>query len=359
MSETNNSANSTRNTYIDACRGIAAISIVAIHTSFYGLPNTPDWFKSLTLFIDVPFFFYLSGWASSYKQPDVIRAGKSILRIWAQWIVFILVLNVFSFISLRLPYSYSPIRGLADLVRCLFFDENISPGFFVIGASTWFIPFYFATILISNALLRLIKDSKRRDKYCYFYIVFLILLMLWAYFHPDYFGYYPPFLMLYGSLWMIGYIRAEKRESLTGFILALCFCAAGLCLFSRLDYRIKEIYWYDLQSSKCLPSGKYLFASFFSILIGGNLERFIEKPNRILAHIGKNALYYFFGQGVGSSVLSYGHISLEISSWGLKWLAYFIINLVITTVVAESVRFIYLNIYKAYRFISTKMRRIN
>ncbi|MCR5509552.1 MAG: acyltransferase [Lachnospiraceae bacterium] len=358
MSVTSNPAKHTRNEYIDACRGVAAISVVAIHTAFFGYPDVPTWFKSLTLFVDVPFFFYLSGWASSYKQPDVLRALKSVLKIWFQWLVFILVINIFCYISLKLPYSYMPVTNIRDLAKCLLFDQNISPGFFVVGMSTWFMPYYMATILINNALLRLVRDSKRRDMYCIAYIAVLILLVFWAYMHPGCFGYHPPFFLFYSALWTFGYIRAEKRSSAVGFIITLCLCAVGLYFFCYLDVIMRGIPWYDMQDSKCIPSGKYLFASLFFIFIGGNLERFVKKANRVLSHIGKNALYYFFGQGVGSSILAYGHISLDIRPWGLKWVVYFLINLVITIFVAEISRYIYKGINALFDLIYKKIRRI-
>ena len=56
-----------RNNYIDCLRGIAAISIVFIHTCFWsGESYVPEFMQSLSLAIDVPFFFFLSGWASTY-----------------------------------------------------------------------------------------------------------------------------------------------------------------------------------------------------------------------------------------------------------------------------------------------------
>ena len=52
-----------RNEYIDYLKGIASIGIIAIHTAFWsGQSYTPEWFWNLTLLLDVPFFFYLSGW---------------------------------------------------------------------------------------------------------------------------------------------------------------------------------------------------------------------------------------------------------------------------------------------------------
>ena len=161
MSDTSTRSPETRNTYIDAVRGWTAIHVVAVHTAWFGIPDMPPWFKNLLLIYEVPLFFYLSGWASSYREPNVIRAGKSVLRIWAQWILFILVINAVSFLTLKFPVSFPPVRDLPTLVKCLFFDEHVYPGFYVIALSTWFIPLYFAAVLINNTVLSLIVKTDR------------------------------------------------------------------------------------------------------------------------------------------------------------------------------------------------------
>ena len=53
-----------RNHYIDLLKGLAALNIVFIHTVFNsGFNYVPDWVRTLSLAVDVPFFFFLSGWA--------------------------------------------------------------------------------------------------------------------------------------------------------------------------------------------------------------------------------------------------------------------------------------------------------
>ncbi len=341
MSDTSTRSPETRNTYIDAVRGITAIHIVVIHTAWFGIPDVPVWFKNLLLIYEVPLFFYLSGWASSYREPNVIRAGKSILRIWAQWIVFILVINAVCFLTLKLPVSFAPVRDLPSLIKCLFFDEQVYPGFYVIACSTWFIPLYFASVLINNTVLSLIVRTDRPAEYSRTYLIILILTVMWAYFHHEYFSYYPPFIMFYCAIWMIGYLRKDKGESLKGLIIELSICIAGLILCSYLDYRLLGYPYWDIQSAKTTPSGKFLFVSMLSILICRYLKQFVKRPNKILVHIGQNALYYFFGQGVGTSVVYAFSGYLPVHSPFSGWIMGSVINIGITAFVAEGVRLIY------------------
>ena len=341
MSDTTTPTTKTRNLYIDAARGVTAIHIVVIHTAWFGIPNVPVWFQNLLLIYEVPLFFYLSGWASSYRNPSVIQSVKSLLKIWAQWIVFILAINAVCFLTLKLPVSFTPVRDLPTLIKCLFFDEKVYPGFYVIACSTWFIPLYFSAVLINNAVLTLINKSSKQAEYARTYLIILILTVFWAYFHHEYFSYYPPFIMFYCAIWMIGYLRRDKGESHKGFIIEMCICIAGLILCSYLDYRLLGYPYYDIQSAKTTPSGKFLFVSMLSILICRYVKQFVKKPNKILVHIGQNALYYFFGQGVGPSVVNAFSASLWVHSWLVSWIIGALVNIAVTAIVAEGTRLLY------------------
>ena len=76
-----------RNQNIDFFRGIAVLNIVVIHTAFwFGTGFVPELYRNLTLLIDVPFFFYLSGWSSGLRDSNITRSGKSLLKLWLKWV---------------------------------------------------------------------------------------------------------------------------------------------------------------------------------------------------------------------------------------------------------------------------------
>ena len=62
MSEMTDNLSKERNSYIDLCRAIAVLDVLAGHTAFWVMFwETPNWLKSLTLLFEVPTFFFLSG----------------------------------------------------------------------------------------------------------------------------------------------------------------------------------------------------------------------------------------------------------------------------------------------------------
>lgn len=88
-----------RDPNIDFYRGLAVLGIIAIHTAFHsGTDYVPDWFKSLTLLIDVSYFFFISGKSMCFYEGDLFKTSKSLFKTWLKWIYGITILFVISYI---------------------------------------------------------------------------------------------------------------------------------------------------------------------------------------------------------------------------------------------------------------------
>lgn len=324
--------------YIDFLRGIAAIGIIAIHTAFWGGQSyTPEWFWNITLFLDVPFFFYLSGWGASFHKSDILKTSKGLGKIWIQYIYFISCLALFCYVSKWLPHEFTGVSNLRDLINNYFFNCSI-PGFSVVAGSVWFMPVYFFVILINTMIMTAIQKSTRTRELCFLYMILLMVCFLWI----NYGSYYLSVLnekqfLFYSFFWMLGYNRVGKMKSAGKLAVSLGITACGFCFCSYL----LNIPLYDIQSAKFPPSAKYAFASMVIILIAKYFEGKSRKFNKFFMHIGRNAIYYYFGQGVGSSLNYYVIDWLDISNWFLKWVISFLINIVVTSALAELIRVTY------------------
>ena len=64
-----------RDNYLDTVRGLAAIGVVAIHTAFWSGQSygVPEEIQTLTLAVDVGLFFFLAGWAISFKEKRSVK----------------------------------------------------------------------------------------------------------------------------------------------------------------------------------------------------------------------------------------------------------------------------------------------
>lgn len=326
-----------RNEYIDYLKGIAAIGIIAIHTAFWsGQSYIPEWFCNLTLFLDVPFFFYLSGWGGQYSNRNVEKTLKSLGKIWLKWIYFILLISVFCILSYKLPLSFQGVSDFRDLVNNFFFNVSI-PGFCVIGGSIWYLPYYFVVILSNTIIMCLIARKENENEVKKIYTIMLGVVFLWICYGKYFFGLDLQYFLFYSFFWMLGMNGFGKTKTFYKFVLAIIISLLGIIIWSYLQ----GLPLYDLQSAKFPPTMKYGCASMLVIIIAKYFEMYKKTYNKFLVHIGKNAIWYYFGQGVGSSLCYIWVDKIQLNYWFVKWLIIFVINIFITICIAEFLNITY------------------
>lgn len=333
-----------RNLYIDGLRGMAALCIIVIHTAFWsGQSYTPEWFWNLTLFIDVPFFFYLSGWGSSYNKPDVVKVGKSLSKIWIEWTFFIVVLTIACPIVSLTGHTVQGVTDVKDLVSNLMFHVSI-PGLQVVGGSIWFMQYYIVVILLNTVVLSLNNHNENNNtkRLNVFYMWLLLVSFIWVYYGNYTFGLDIAYFCFYAFFWMLGYNGRLRTDRFWKMILGIVFCGVGIVFTSYLQ----GLPLHDIQSAKFPPSPKYIFVSLVAIIIFRYLEKFVRRNNRFLIHIGRIALFYFFGQGVSSSLCYYLVAHIDISVWFTKWLVILVLNILMAIAIAETLSFLYNNLRK-------------
>lgn len=82
-----------RDLYIDAIRGICVISVIFIHTVFWsGMDYVPNWLRNLSLLIDVPLFFFLTGCTMSVYSK--LNPLKQILKLAILFFCAVLVCQI-------------------------------------------------------------------------------------------------------------------------------------------------------------------------------------------------------------------------------------------------------------------------
>lgn len=337
MNATKETLRTVRNEYIDFLKGIAAIGIVAIHTAFWsGQIYTPPWFYNLTLFLDVPLFYFLSGWASSYKKADIIKTSKGIGFIWLKWIYFISILSLFCLFSNWLPITFEGVGNIRDLISNYMFNVSI-PGFRVVAGSIWFMPIYFLVIIFNTIIMMFIEETKRVEEYKKLYMYSLGFLFLWVYYGKFFFAIDIAVYSFYSLFWMIGQNRLIKVKNYWKLLLYIAIAGCGIIVTSYLQ----NMPLYNIQDAKFPPSPKYFFVSIIAVLVGAYFENKIKKYNRVIIHIGKNAIFYFFGQGVGSSLIYFYVESVNFHNWFIKWIIAFILNVICTVFIAEILAIFY------------------
>lgn len=320
-----------RNEYIDYLKGIASIGIIAIHTAFWsGQSYTPEWFWNLTLLLDVPFFFYLSGWGGQYSKKSIEKMLKSLGKIWIKWIYFITLVSILCVLSYKLPWRFQGVTDFRDLINNYFFNVSI-PGFCVIGGSVWYLPHYFVVIFINTILMCLIAEKENEKKLKYIYMLILGIVFLWICYGNYFLGLDIQYFLFYSFFWMLGLNGCGKTKRFSQFISALVVAILGIAIWSYLQ----GLPLYDLQSAKFPPTMKYGCASMIVIIVAKYVEKYKKTYNKVLVHIGRNAIYYYFAQGISSSLCYIWVDKIQVHNWFIKWMSIFGINVLTTICVAE------------------------
>lgn len=165
------------------------------------------------MFLDVPFFYYLSGWASNYRKPDIKSSVKSIGKIWGRWIFFVTILTAFCALSKWLPVQFEGVTNIKDLINCFMFNVSIS-GFPVVAGSIWFMPIYFVVIIGNALIMMIIQASSRPTDYKRLYVYLLGILFLWVYYGNYFFNIDAGRFLFYSFFWMLGYNKFGKVKEL-------------------------------------------------------------------------------------------------------------------------------------------------
>jgi hypothetical protein len=327
-----------RDDYLDFYRGIAVISIVFIHTVFgSGGSYVPDFFKTTSLLLDVPFFVFLSGW-STYYSHNVGRTFDNLLKVWFKWVLFITITDFSVFVVWG--EIISPTEWLN---QCFFYVGDSLTRFPVVGGSLWYMPMYILISLTGTIIINWFQMHDNIDcKICRRVILFLFIGVCYLsagiasswFLLSRYFCFYMAFFLL-------GYCSLKlKIDRIYNYVLYILMIFVLWYVLSRV-YGIPAR---NLQLAKFPPHVIYFMASMLSvtsaIFFRGKLGGGVEKC-RLLRYIGKNALCFYFAQGIGSSVIFSVVPIVFAFGWGVTLLVCFLLNLAITLIIGCALTVIY------------------
>jgi len=311
-----------RDNYIDFLRGIAAVSIIFIHTCFSSGENyVPEFMKSFSLAIDVPLFFFLSGWASSY-QLSFEKNIFSLVGIYKRYVMFlpffVLALEATAFFTGQ--SSGMSLRSLYGNLFFHFLEENCLP---VVGSSMWFMPVYFTVVAIGQFLAHKVFENFSKPK---------ILIFIGAGLLCSYWG-MPFFLMSPRTLFYLFFYFAGmvcKNFRPVRFAEVVLFALVDLTLMQVVG-GIMEWDIGNMQSMKFPPNIIYMLYAFLaiSVAVWGRGKLPDLSPDNTFCRIGRSAILFYFCQGISSSWLCFLLPKIELF-WGIKLSLAFVSNLVWT-----------------------------
>ncbi len=357
-----------RDLYIDFAKGLATLSIVFIHTAFWsGQYYIPTEIRVLSLLFDVPLFYALSGITSG---NNIEKTFYRLLKLQITYMIFVtflffldwfikfLGLNLFglsamqdffsTFGSKYVPVNISPDPQWHNLGNWYLHQYTNADTFPVVMGSFWYLKVYFILAVFGVLILKFFP------KHINWFIALCFGLTLMFNVLPQY---YPSGQVGYVALYLGIFLLAHK---IRGKKLSIQLLAV---LYSVFFIILIILYWNNgievflkMNKNKFPPKLLYIFWSSFSLItLFALYNRLKINKENFFTYVGRNAIFFYFAQGMSSSLIYFIVIYLEDSlPWYILMLVIYAINVVLAVIIAKFLRKVDATGWKILQFLREK-----
>jgi hypothetical protein len=317
-----------RNPFIDAVKGITLCAVIFIHTCFWsGQSYVPGFMRNISLLVDVPIFFFLSGMTCS---GNIGRTFKRLVNLQVSYMLFVtLFFCVCAPCNNEIDFTY--------LLNWYIHDYENSAPFPVVMGSMWYLQVYFSVALLGTFCVRYLSP-----KWITLTIALLlcgIVVMTIGRVESIFNSLEIPGLVrrtvFYLPIFLLGVqmknINIKPRAIYFGCFLIFIFFAAVYVWYGCFP---------NVQKSKFPPHAFYFLwsiPSLFAVAVCKSRMTFAKA--QWLIHIGKNSLSYYFAQGIAASLLYlFVRYGVNYLHWTILLPLMFMINLLLSVAIAEIYR---------------------
>ena len=338
-----------RDLYIDFAKGLATLSVIFIHTTYWsGQYYVPGEVRIFSLLFDVVLFYALSGITSG---SNVEKTIYRLLKLQITYMIFVTVLffadyffKVFgmqifenswlmdfygTFGGKYVPKSISMQPQWQNLGNWYLHQYSNADTFPVVMGSFWYLKVYFILAFFGTLIVRFFSQHIPH---------FIVLCLGLAVIFNIFPHYYPSgqvgYVTFYLAIFLIGHQMRGKKIPKT-WIAPLYLLVISL-LVGLFWFYDKELF-YQLNKQKFPPKWSYmLYLSFCLLTLFVGYNRLKMEKNNLITYIGKNAIFYYFAQGISSSLIYFLVVPLQDKmAWYILLPLIFIINLAMAIGLAE------------------------
>ncbi|MGC4130532.1 MAG: acyltransferase family protein [Bergeyella sp.] len=341
-----------RDLYIDFAKGFATISIIFIHTAFWsGQFYLPTEVRVFSLVFDVALFYALSGMTSG---NNIEKTFYRLLKLQITYMIFVTFLffldyffkvfglnffgldwlnNFYStFGSKYVPQNISDVPQWQNLGNWYLHSYSNADTFPVVMGSFWYLKVYYILTVFGVLILRFFP------KHIDWFIAICAVLTLIFNIFPEY---YPSGQVGYVAFYLAVFLVANKMKGkkIPTKIIPVLYGLVALALVLMFWNYGNDIF-YKLNKQKFPPKVPYIIWTFFSLVtlfvLYNRLK--ISKPN-FFTNVGQNAIFFYFGQGMSSSLVYFLVVPLK-DSMGWFWLVLIIypVNISLAVLFAKGLK---------------------
>ncbi len=335
-----------RDLYIDFVKGIATICIIFIHTVFWsGQLYVASEFRLLSLFFDVPIFFVLSGFTSS---GNIDKTFQRLIKLHITFMLFVTLLfvldsllklaisNIGGIDAMRYYYTIfgtkytipnaNDIFNWETLANWWVHQYNNCQSFPVVMGSFWYLKTYYIVMILSVLILRFFAD------YVGYFIGLLLALTLYFNFVT-----YPSGQVGYVAYYLVVFLIANqlKEKKIKAIFIPMLYLAVAACFVFMFSYYGKDILL-TINKQKFPPKIPYITVSLFAIVTVMSLYNRTKIMNdNFVCNIGRNAIFYYFAQGISSSLVYLVVAPLKETPYKVAlMITVFLLNILLAIIIA-------------------------
>lgn len=341
-----------RDLYIDFAKGLATLSIIFIHTAFWsGQFYITAETRVFSLVFDVALFYALSGVTSG---ANIEKTLYRLLKLQITYMIFVTLLffldyffKVFglTFFSMEWLQSFYSTFGSKYATTSISIEpqwQNLgnwylhqytnADTFPVVMGSFWYLKVYFILTVFGVLILRFFP------KHINWFIGLCIALTLIFNFFP---WLYPTGQVGYVAFYLAVFLIANrmKGKKIPGKMIPILYATVAALLLWMFWYYGNDIF-YKINKNKFPPKIPYIIWTLFSLVtLFVFYNRLKITKENFITFIGKNAIFFYFAQGISSSLVYFLVVPLvEKMPWWTLMILIYLINIILATVIAKALK---------------------
>lgn len=339
----------SRDLYIDFARGLATLSVILIHTAYWsGQLYVPLKVSALSLVFDVVVFFAISG---IVLGANIEKTMQRLLRLQVTYMIFVTFLFTLDYLFKVIGQTLFSMKWLEEFysifgpeysaANCSMYPQLHNLGnwylhqytradtFPVATASLWFLNLYFIITVLGVIILRFFSNH---------IAWFVGLSVALAVFFSVFPGYCPAgqtgYVAFYLAVFLIG--NQMRGKKISAKAIATLYSLVGAALVWMFWFYGKYVV-YDISGLKFPPKLPYIIWTSFSLVTLFSLYgRLVITKENFVTRIGRNAIFFYFAQGISSSMIYLPVVLLkEDTPWWILLVVVYAVNVVLACVISE------------------------
>jgi fucose 4-O-acetylase-like acetyltransferase len=302
-----------RDGFIDFFKGILIIWVIHIHTVFWsGTLYLPEITRQISLLIDVPIFFFISGYLTKPTNfvPSFQKSARQFINLYFNYLIISCILICFLYLTFSFQNKTIPNLPLAIISMLQVHPHGeLWEMIIVYPKSLWYIRVYLSLLFLVPLVMSFIKFRRLRLILLTF-VILIFSFSLYLNWNYDFLFTQTIYINFYLFIYLLGVLYQINEQNIPIHLLIFTFLFNIILILIIFHHDGNH---FQIQTSKFPPSLKYLIYSLMVIHIFTMTKRIWHYSDSVGNHqvfqnlewCGRNVYFIYLFQGVVCSLPFY------------------------------------------------------